>query len=101
MSSGHIAATPGLRADADRRRHFAPRDPGLRWVARYKVVRAIFAWLVAAALLVLAATGRTQELHEAALVLRHQVAHAWTLVLARLLVDALSARHLYLAAVAL
>ncbi len=101
MSSGHTVAAPALHAAADRRRHFAPAEPGLRWVAGYKLARAVFAWLVAAVLLILAATGRTHQLHEAALVLLHQVTHAWTVMLAKLLVDAASARHLYLAAVAL
>src|SRR5262245_36430532 len=106
MSSGRTvvaSAAPPVRADPRHRfvtRDFS-REPGLRWVIGYKLVRGAFALLLAATLFVLAATGHTHQLHDAALVLKQQVSHAWTLMLARLLVDASSARHLYLAAVAL
>lgn len=74
---------------------------GLRLLVGYKIVRAILTCLAALVLLGLAATGKTRELHEAAVVMRDHVTHAWTVALARALVNALSARHLFLAALAL
>ena len=74
----------------------APDAAGLRLVVGYKLVRAILTWLAALVLLGLAATGKTRDLHEAAVVMRDHVTHVWTVALARVLVNALSARHLFL-----
>ena len=92
---------PLLAASASASAPEAAPTPGLRLVVGYKIVRAILTSVAALVLLGLAATGKTRELHEAAVVMRDHVTHAWTVALARALVNALSARHVFLAALAL
>lgn len=79
----------------------AERDRGLRIIVIYKIVRAVASWIGGAILLVLVATGRTAQMHDAAVVLRDHMTHAISLAVARFLVDALTARHIMVAAVAL
>lgn len=76
-------------------------DRGLRLIVIYKVVKAAFAWSACGLLLVLMGTGKMNQMHEAAMVLRDNMTHAISLALAKLVVTALTVPRFHLAILAL
>ena len=76
-------------------------DRGLRLIVFYKVVKAVSAWSACVLLLVLMWTGKMEQMHVAAEVLRDHMTNAVSLALARLAVAALTVPRLHLAILAL
>ena len=77
------------------------REPGLRLIIAYKLVRAALALCAAAVLLAFIGSGHGEQLRDWADALRHHLASHSASVLAQHLVDALTPVHVRLAALAL
>jgi uncharacterized membrane protein (DUF2068 family) len=78
-----------------------PREPALRLIIAYKLVRAALALAAAATLVAFVGTGRSELLRQWADGLRHHFASHWAAVVSERIVTALTPHHLWLAATAL
>jgi uncharacterized membrane protein (DUF2068 family) len=77
------------------------RDPGLRIIIAYKIVKGSVWLLLALILVVLLVTHETQPIESIGVHLRHHFTGAWSVKLARLLLSAAEPHHLWFVTVAL
>lgn len=77
-----------------------PRTVGVRVIVGYKIVKAAVAFLTGALILILTAFGLATELHTVASNMRDHATEAWSVALAKWLLDAATARNLHVVALA-